>query len=823
MMSKYSPYILYLLIAVLVAVLFINNFGPIQSLQQSVNDLLCGLTAESGIRPNVVLITIDDKSQDEFGPWPWNHDLIADLAAATAAGEPKSIVLDFDLFEDAAQEAAGYTDVLAGQLSWMTQAVLPYDINLATYRSSKTATPDYLFKNSIQIDNPLGLMSEDASLLARKVFLPAERLLQYYPLMGFDYNLPDEDRVVRRQPMVVFFEGYYYPSLTLVGAASYLGVAPSEMRVIEGKEIQIGAARTIPIDRHGNFLVNFSKGMPFAHYSAAQVLSDDFNRAQLKNRLVLIGLPEHADNERFDTPVEPQLSETVIKATVLENIINDHIMAERRDLTPVILLVLLAAGGICAFVLPRLNLTYRLIILVGALVVLINVNYLMVASYGMLIPTAYMALELILFLAAAPMLDSRLLTGTEPSTAKAGKHKASAKAPRAVQRSAEPPVREIKSSPHDPENIATTALSASDALKAVSKIDHHTISLDEPHKRPDEGRPVAKKPAERTPATPDVTEDSRVAQSDGLSVSDDREESDGVRQDSQGILTDSDRFAASSPDIQHLGRYQINGVLGKGAMGTVYRGIDPAINRPVALKTIRLDFVSDPEEMAELRERLHREAHAAGKLSHPSIVTIYDVGSEGTLQYIAMEYLEGRTLEDMIKKKTRFNYRIIAQMISQICSALDYAHSQGIVHRDIKPANIMVLNDYRVKVMDFGIARVDSNSMTKTGIAMGTPNYISPEQLQGKEIDRRADLFSLGVVMYEMLLGRRPFKGENLTSLIYSILNHEPEKPSNVKPQIPLLFDHIISKALKKDRSQRYQKASEIMTDLQDFVESFVH
>ena len=265
----------------------------------------------------------------------------------------------------------------------------------------------------------------------------------------------------------------------------------------------------------------------------------------------------------------------------------------------------------------------------------------------------------------------------------------------------------------------------------------------------------------------------------------------------------------------------MNGILGKGAMGLVYKGVDPAINRPVALKTIRLDFVNDPDEMAELKERLYREAQAAGKLSHPNIVTIYDVGSEGHLQYIAMEYLDGQTLEDMIKKKVKFNYRIIAQIIMQICSALEYAHDKGIVHRDIKPANIMIMKDYQAKVMDYGIARVDSSSMTKTGIAMGTPNYISPEQLKGQKSDHRADLFSLGVVMYELLLGRRPFKGENITSLIYSILNNNPEKPSNINPQIPLLFDRIIDRTLKKNVDERYQKASEIMADLSDFVEAF--
>jgi predicted Ser/Thr protein kinase len=279
-------------------------------------------------------------------------------------------------------------------------------------------------------------------------------------------------------------------------------------------------------------------------------------------------------------------------------------------------------------------------------------------------------------------------------------------------------------------------------------------------------------------------------------------------------LADSDR-------ITHLGRYQVLGILGKGAMGTVFRGVDPAINRPVALKTIRLDFVSDQEEMSELRDRLFREAQAAGKLSHPNIVTIYDVGSEGSLQYIAMEFLEGQTLESLIRKKVQFSYKIVANMITQVCNALQYAHDQGIVHRDIKPANIMVLPNYSIKVMDFGIARVDSSSMTRTGIAMGTPNYISPEQLQGKSIDRRCDIFSLGVVVYELLTGRRPFKGENLTALIYAIINDDPVPPSSINENIPLIFDHICGKALKKNPTERYQRATEMQAAVADFVDSF--
>jgi len=825
-MQKYTPYVLYLLIAILVAVLFVNDFGPMSGLQTTINDLLCRVTADSENRPNVVLVEIDKAAVEQYGAWPWNRDLIADLTAATAAGEPKAIMLDFELYEDAEQDSAGYTDVLASPLTWITQAVLPYDIALSTYRSSRTNNPEYLFNNSVVIENRLGMMEDQSSLLARKVFLPAEKLVRQKPLLGFDYNTPDDDRVLRRQPLLTFYEGYYYPSISLAAAATYLGVKPSDITVVEGKEVRLGNTRSIPIDRQGNFLIEFSQGTPYGRYGATKVLSEDFDRNVLKNKLVIITVPGDENNEYFDTPVEDRVSESIIKATVAANIINGDIIAERGDLTSVILLLLLGAGGLCALVLPRLNLTHRMLILGGGLVVLANANYLLFSFYSMFVPTAYLALELVLFMFASPFLDSVLLATREGASKAAAKIKAKPDKVKAKD-ALNTPVRELKSSPNDQDSVATSALASSDKVRpSTAEIDHQTISLDEPGNA---GATAASRPEQESGGyeapsfhEPQEFQESRaLSDSDALFVTEERDHAPA--DDSQGILTDSDQFLAKHPDVRSLGRYQIEGILGKGAMGTVYRGVDPAINRPVALKTIRLDFVNDPEEMAELKERLHREAQAAGKLSHPNIVTIYDVGSEGSLQYIAMEYLEGRTLEEMIKKKTRFNYRIIAQMISQICAALDYAHSQGIVHRDIKPANIMVLGDYRVKVMDFGIARVDSNSMTKTGIAMGTPNYISPEQLQGKEIDRRADLFSLGVVMYEMLLGRRPFKGENLTSLIYSILHHDPEKPSSVRPQIPLLFDHIIGKALQKDPQQRYQKASDITNDLHDFVESFAH
>jgi CHASE2 domain-containing sensor protein/predicted Ser/Thr protein kinase len=810
-MNKYASYILYLLISILVVILFINDFGPMQRLQRSLDDLLCGITAVDGPRPGVAIVRIDNRAIKTFGNWPWNRDLIADLTAAVASAEPKAVVLDFELSEDASQDSAGFTGILAEQLNWIQQAVLPYDITMATFRSNKTSNPPQLFRNSVAVNNRLGLMDEKASLIVRKLFLPADKLVAHKPYLGFSYYCPDDDRVLRHQPLLMNYEGYYYPSLSLLTSAVALGVKPQEIVVEEGKEIRLGSVRTIPINERSEFFISF----PFVEYSAADVLGSGFDFGKFKGKVIMIGVAENDAEELLATPAGAKVSPLLAEATVIENIINDNMLTVRDDLATAELIALLVLGGACAFILPRVTLLYRMVILLGALIVLANLEYIFFSSSRMIVQIVYVALELLLFMLASPLLDTALMTGGMPAKATSSAKSRKASGP-SKQATSDVPVRELKAASNDPINIATTALGSRDDRAAgdSSAIDHQTLHLDDAAAAPPAAHgETASAPMAKDPEPPDqpveYVADDHIPGIGEVGLSD-----DGF--DSQGAPV-----PGATPDIRNLGRYQVNGVLGKGAMGTVYKGIDPAINRPVALKTIRLDFVTDPEELAELKERLHREAQAAGKLSHPNIVTIYDVGSQGSLQYIAMEYLEGQTLESLIRKKVRFNYRIIAQIISQICLALDYAHERGIVHRDIKPANIMVLSDYRVKVMDFGIARVDSNSMTKTGIAMGTPNYISPEQLKGLPMDRRADLFSLGVVMYEMLLGRRPFKGENITSLMYAIMNREPEKPSSVNPQVPLLFDHIILRALKKDPIARYQKASEIQADLKDFVESF--
>src|SRR5438477_4973895 len=256
-----------------------------------------------------------------------------------------------------------------------------------------------------------------------------------------------------------------------------------------------------------------------------------------------------------------------------------------------------------------------------------------------------------------------------------------------------------------------------------------------------------------------------------------------------------------------LGRYQVEKELGKGAMGVVYGGKDPKIGRVVAIKTMALSAEFEADELTEAKERFFREAETAGRLNHPNIVTIFDAGEEHDLCYIAMEFLKGKDLVPYTKQPNLFPPEKVLSIIERVGEALSYAHTMGIVHRDIKPANIMYEPERdTVKVTDFGIARITDSSRTKTGMVLGTPSYMSPEQLAGRKIDGRSDLFSLGVTLYQMLAGRLPFEGESLTQLMFAIANtpHPPIREYN--PALPEWIDALIERALAKDfEKQRFQ------------------
>jgi serine/threonine protein kinase len=268
--------------------------------------------------------------------------------------------------------------------------------------------------------------------------------------------------------------------------------------------------------------------------------------------------------------------------------------------------------------------------------------------------------------------------------------------------------------------------------------------------------------------------------------------------------------------MDRIGRYKIVRELGRGAMGVVYHAIDPNIGRPVAIKTIQFSSVRKPEEQERLRERLFREARSAGMLSHPGIVTIYDVEQQGDLAYIAMEYVDGPTLDQMLSATEAVTAEQMFGILGQTAVALDYAHLKGIVHRDIKPANIMIAADGSAKITDFGIAKITaSENLTMTGSIVGTPHYMSPEQVQGKQLDGRSDQFSLAVIAFEMLTGEKPYTGEHLTTVVYKIVAEEPVPPHRLNPTLGPAIENALRKAMAKRPEARYRNCQEFIGSLE--------
>jgi serine/threonine-protein kinase len=269
-----------------------------------------------------------------------------------------------------------------------------------------------------------------------------------------------------------------------------------------------------------------------------------------------------------------------------------------------------------------------------------------------------------------------------------------------------------------------------------------------------------------------------------------------------------------------LGRYKVLKELGRGAMGLVYLGKDPTIQRFVAIKTMRLDHIDSDDKLQDVKARFFREAESTGRLSHPNIVTIYDAGEENDLGYIAMELIEGTPLKQWARKPSLMPVNEVLLTVATVADALDYAHQQGVVHRDIKPANIMLTKDRVVKVMDFGIAKMASSSKTQTNIVLGTPTYMSPEQIAGKKVDGRSDIFSLGVVLFELLTGQLPFTADNLSAVLFSIAHHPHPAIQTLRQDLPPMVQEIVDRALQKELPHRYRRAEEFAVELRACLQS---
>lgn len=831
MLKKFSGFVLYVLITILVLSLYAGKYGFLEKLDLRMQDGMFKLRGAINPHGDIVIVGIDEKSLDQIGKWPWTQDKLAQLIYTISQGSPKVLVLDIFLPESVEEDTSGRTELLADEMHYAGNVILPIYFNLSNVGMSPISSPSAVQASAWAKADNLYLRN---SASAKQIYFPDKLLLQSASDFGHINISYDPDDLIRRDPTLIEYDGYLYPSLSLQTARRYLGIDKKEIELMTEGGISLGDI-LIPTNKKKQMMINYhGPNLTFERVSALDVLTGETPLRVFSNQIVLVGLTAMESKTWVRVPSYGAMNEVERIANVIEDIVHHNFLNHLPSVWNPLILILI--GIFCALVLPKVSLTYRMVILLVFLFVVFNLNYILFSSFGILTKPLYPILELLFFLAVAPTIKPKRVETEEERGEFFGIEEISLKEKRGkdhiiLQGEGEQPKADVETKTvseilesEKSESVLTEPADESTPAKIVTedrRQEEKTMSISAPPTPPlsEEATPSVSEPTPSrirdqigekketpvlsTPATPVLSQE--------ITPSLGEKKPKGVPEKSTDHL-----------HLTQFGRYKILELIGKGGMGTVYKGLDPVLDRLVALKTIRLDFAVSAEEVSELKERLVREAKAAGKLSHPNIVTIYDVGEQEGLQYIAMEYLSGYTLESFIQKRSQLNYKIVAKIIMQVCAALNYAHQRGIVHRDIKPANIMLLEDFAVKVMDFGIARLATSSMTHSHVTLGTPHYISPEQLEGKPVDKRSDIFSLGVVIYELLTGEKPFKGDSISSLMYNILNNTPALPSALDEKNPLVFDRIVSKAMAKNPEERYQDAEEIEKTLREFISSFV-
>ncbi len=750
MVKKFSGFILYFLITILVVTIYLDQPDILTSWEMTLYDKLFQLRGKQDVSDDILIVSIDDMSTQGEYAWPWNRGHLAQLIEKVSMQNPQAIYVNLPLNADPAADASGLTDSLAMVIENAGNVILPYRFSASEYNDAGFTLPDYIEKNRYSNFNDLEEMGVMPIPSATTIYSPALKLAESAAAFGFAGMSFDSDRYIRSAPMILRYAGEYLPSVPSVIVQTYYKTSPSDI-IVNVNESIVNGKRIIPIDNHGQMRINFNgPSRTFKYISAIDVITNTIGKKELTGKIAIITFTGTGSVDLYSTPTSKAMFDAEIVANSVENIIHNHFLVDYGSANLINLLVIIGMGIFSAIILPRISLLFRMIVLGIFLIVAANVSFVLFTNFDIMTKVFYPIIMTIFFMATAPMMKMQKEQAGE-----------------------------------DDEDIDYDALLAGTPLNGIqTNMNVNAIA----NSSTGAGQTVMAQP-----------------QATGA-------------QSSVATMPISTQQTQAGAPISNFGRYKVLEPIGQGAMGMVYKGLDPAIDRPVALKTIRLDNIVNSNEMFELKERLTREAKAAGQLSHPNIVTVYDVGEEQSTQYIAMEFLEGKTLESVIEEKRQWDYKTLCKMIIQACEALDFAHERGIVHRDVKPANIMMLPDDRVKVMDFGIARLDQSNITQSGVALGTPNYISPEQLKGQGVDRRSDIFSLGVVFYEMLTFQKPFKGDTISALIYSILHTNPAPPSEINMDVPRIFDKISAKSLAKDPDLRFQTAREMADILRKLI-----
>ncbi|HEX8962361.1 MAG TPA: serine/threonine-protein kinase [Rhodocyclaceae bacterium] len=825
-------------VAVSLAVLFAAGGDLLQSLERKAYDLGVGMVSRQP-SDKIAVIAIDKQSIDNIGRWPWSRDIQADMIEKLAAAKAKVIATTVFYSEPQIDAGLGYVNKLvdiygnAGGLPLTTEpeqlAAQPAPLGQmapvlaeaeqklntdqrlgAAIASAGNVALPMLFR----LGEPLGRPDKDLPDYVQKYALklpgadvtplPAsdveagviDVLGRNAAAIGHLDTTLDVDGAVRTESLMVNYFGQVYPSLSLLVAAKSLNLTPADIKV-GAESVSLGRLKigTDPALRMYTFFYkDRDSGQPaFPVDSFFDVKTGKIPYDKYRDKIVLIGPTAAGVGNVFATPVSGSTPAVLLQAHTISSILSEHFFVAPTWGPWAELAVFLLVAAYLAAVLPRLKAGTAAVATAGLLVLLIGTHFALMTTQ---------LLWLRLMVPAALLLVGHLLLTTKRFlVTEHGKEVSdldSAESNRMLglafqgQGQLDMAFDKFRKCPlNDPvmENL-------------------YNLGLDFERKRQfNKAESVFRYMADYNPKFRDL--ETRLNRAKQMSETVMLGGGGGTR--SNASLLD----ASGNVEKPMLGRYQIEKELGKGAMGVVYLGRDPKINRVVAIKTMALSQEFDEDELADVKQRFFREAETAGRLNHQNIVTIFDAGEEHDLAYIAMEFLKGKDLVPYTKPGNLMPLPKVIDIYARVADALDYAHQNNIVHRDIKPANIMYEPDSdQVKVTDFGIARITDSSKTKTGMVLGTPSYMSPEQLAGKKIDGRSDLFSLGVSLYQMACGKLPFEGDSMAQLMFRIANEPHPDIRTVDPNLPECLVAIIDKVLVKDADQRYQTGAELAADL---------
>lgn len=802
----------------------------LQSLERKAYDTSMGL---SDRKPSdqIAIIAIDEQSIDNIGRWPWSRDVHARLIDQLAAAKAKVIgntILYFDPQRDPgygfiaqaielvtsaipeggvpgaeqdkllalltkAEDALNTDRKLANSFETAGNVVLPMLFDFAEERGrADKAQPPYVVGSSIlQATSGAGSYAS-----TDRVQVPIEALGAKAMLLGHLNITTDVDGAVRFEPLLVRHFDRVFPSISLMIAAASLNLGPGDVTARAGESVNLGKLR-IPVDARTHLFPYFyglqNGRTPFPVDSFYDVLTGKIPAGKYAGKIVLIGATAPGVSAMQLTPVSANTPAVEILAHVVSSILKEHFVVVPFWGPLLGYGLMLLTGVYLALALPRLGAAMAAAATASLLLGLVMAEFGLMIGAGIWVPLMGAGSLLLL---GHLLLTTKRFFATEQGKAKSDQESAESNRMLGLafqgQGQLDMAFDKFRKCPMDDglmENL-------------------YNLALDYERKRQfNKAEAVFRYMGDYSLNFRDLPQ--RIARAKQMSETVMLAGATGKTNTGTLILGDA------QIEKPMLGRYQVEKELGKGAMGVVYQGRDPKINRVVAIKTMALAQEFDEEELSEVKQRFFREAETAGRLNHPNIVTMYDAGEEHDLAYIAMEFLKGRDLVQQSKAGNLLPLPKVLSIIARVADALDYAHSQNVVHRDIKPANLMYEPESdQLKVTDFGIARITDSSRTKTGMVLGTPSYMSPEQLSGKKIDGRSDLFSLGVTLYQMCCGQLPFSGDSLAQLMFKIANEPQPDIRALVPDLPSGVAVVIDKALLKDASQRYQRGGEMATDL---------